>query len=199
MKSNKRSRARRDDECPASLFWGKMNHSLHSSLFLSPPSFLPSPPSFFPFLSPSPSGRAGVGLLPFISPFLSPSPSGRAGVGLLPLHFPPLLRGGPGWGFSLFIFPLSFGEGRGGASPLIKVQLHMQNLVFAHADTGMSALMVLVPVVAADVLQRAVGLNADLVNAQNAATLPLKRRGTLWWRRRTARRLRVGQCEAVFA
>ena len=146
MKSNKRSRARRDDECPASLFWGKMNHSLHSSLFLSPPSFLPSPPSFFPFLSPSPSGRAGVGLLPFILPFS---------------------------------FPLSFEEGRGGASPLIKVQLHMQNLVFAHADTGMSALMVLVPVVAADVLQRAVGLNADLVNAQNAATLPLERRGTL--------------------
>ena len=87
-------------------------------------------------------------------------------MGLLPFILP-------------FSFPLSFGEGRGGASPLIKVQLHMQNLVFAHADTGMSALMVLVPVVAADVLQRAVGLNADLVNAQNAATLPLKRRGTL--------------------
>ena len=132
-------------------------------------------PSLF---SPSPSGRAGVGLLPF----LSPSPSGRAGVGLLlfilPFSFP--LSFGEGWGgASPFSFPLSFGEGRGGASPLIKVQLHMQNLVFAHADTGMSALMVLVPVVAADVLQRAVGLNADLVNAQNAATLPLERRGTL--------------------
>ena len=170
MKSNKRSRARRDDECPASLFLGKMNHSLHSSLFLSPPSFLPSPPSFL--LSPSSffplhflpllRGGPGWGFSPSFFPFLSPSPSGRAGVGLLP-----------------FIFPLSFGEGRGGASPLIKVQLHMQNLVFAHADTGMSALMVLVPVVAADVLQRAVGLNADLVNAQNAATLPLERRGTL--------------------
>ena len=45
-----------------------MNHSLHSSLFLSPPSFLPSPPSFFPFLSPSPSGRAQE-LLPDSPPY----------------------------------------------------------------------------------------------------------------------------------
>ena len=55
----------------------------------------------------------------------------------------------------------------------------MQNLVFAHADASMPALVVLVAVVATDVLQFAVWMNADLVHAQNAATLTLELRGWL--------------------
>jgi hypothetical protein len=51
---------------------------------------------------------------------------------------------------------------------LIVVELDVENLPVSHADTGMPALVVLVAVVAADVLQSAVVRDSDLIDEADA-------------------------------